>query len=94
MRFVICYDVVDDKRRCRIGECLDGYGDRVQDSVFEAVLGPPLFDKMVLDLRTLIDAKQDRVAIYALCAACEGRRVDLGLAAAREPPGSETVFVV
>ena len=95
MRYVVCYDVPDDKRRLRLAKCLDGYGDRVQYSVFEAVLDRSLFDKMIADIQGLIDAETDRVVVYALCAACAGRRVYLGaLPLGGAPPGEEEVWVV
>ncbi len=34
-RFVVCYDIADDKRRQRVSQILDAYGDRIQGSVFE-----------------------------------------------------------
>lgn len=94
MRYVVCYDVADDRRRRRVAECLDGYGDRVQESVFEAVLDRPLFEKLIAELGGLLDDAEDRAAVYALCQACEGRRIDLGAAAGMRPPGRERVIVV
>jgi len=38
MLWVVCYDVVDDRRRYRIMKTMTGYGDRVQYSVFECEL--------------------------------------------------------
>jgi len=35
---VIAYDITDDKRRRKLAKFLEGYGDRVQYSVFEARL--------------------------------------------------------
>ena len=42
-RFVVCYDVADNKRRYKVAACLDGYGDRVQGSVFELRIERALF---------------------------------------------------
>lgn len=93
MRYVICYDVPDDKRRTRLAKCLDGYGDRVQYSVFEAVLDRALFDNLVEDARRILDPEEDRLAAYGLCAACARRAVRLGREA-EEIPGGEVVFIV
>jgi len=92
-RYVVCYDVPDDKRRTRLAKCLDGYGDRVQYSVFEAVLDGLLFDNLLKDVNSLIDPAEDTVFIYPLCAACAKKRASLG----RTPevfPGDEEVFIV
>jgi CRISPR-associated protein Cas2 len=90
---VICYDVPDDRRRTRLARALAGYGRRVQYSVFEASLDAPLFDKLVCELRSLIEARRDRVTIYRLCAACERQRLALGQAE-EAWAGDQVVFVV
>ena len=35
---VIAYDIVDDKHRTKISKLLEGYGERVNYSVFECML--------------------------------------------------------
>jgi CRISPR-associated protein Cas2 len=91
-RYVICYDVTDPKRRTRLSKCLDGYGDRVQFSVFEAVLDKLLFASLQQDAEEIIDPLMDRVSIFPLCAGCAKRAVRLGKPT--EVPGEEIVFVV
>jgi CRISPR-associated protein Cas2 len=83
--YVVCYDVPDDVRRTRLAKLLDGYGVRVQYSVFEAVLDRGLFDKLVEELRAILDPQTDRVTIYIVCASCARKRLPLGLAAADWP---------
>jgi CRISPR-associated protein Cas2 len=36
--YLICYDIVKDSRRTKVAHLLEGYGLRVQKSVFEVVL--------------------------------------------------------
>jgi CRISPR-associated protein Cas2 len=90
---VICYDVTDDRRRTHLARALAAYGQRVQYSVFEASLDRALFDNLVSEVRSLIDARSDRVTIYRLCAACERQRLALGQAEGVWP-GDQIVFVV
>lgn len=92
LRYVICYDVPSDKRRARLAKFLDGFGDRVQYSVFEAVLSRPLFDNLRNGMEALLDLEEDSVAIYPICAACESKRTAMGVQ--RERPGEEDVFIV
>ena len=92
-RYVVCYDIADEKRRRRAAECLEGYGDRVQESVFEAVLAAALFDKCMTELTAIVDVREDRVAAYALCAACDGRRRYLGIVREQDV-GTEESFIV
>jgi CRISPR-associated protein Cas2 len=92
MRFVICYDVPNDARRTKLASCLDGYGDRVQYSIFEAVLDDAVLNDMIRDLHLLLEPGEDRLTIYRLCAACDGATKRLG--AQGEVPGTETIFLV
>ncbi|MBF0136968.1 MAG: CRISPR-associated endonuclease Cas2 [Magnetococcus sp. DMHC-1] len=92
LRYVVCYDIANDRRRRRLSICLDGFGDRVQESVFEAVLDHALFDKMVLEMLTIISTDQDSVLIYPLCATCAGKVHRIGVPG--PVPGVEEVFVV
>ena len=91
-RYLVCYDVPGDRRRTQLAKCLDGYGDRVQDSVFEAVLDSATRERMMADVVELLDAAEDRLAVYPLCAACAEKVVRLGIQ--KEIPGEETVFIV
>jgi len=94
-RYVVCYDVPDDKRRLRLAKCLDGYGDRIQYSVFEAVLDRALFDSMISDIERIVDHETDRVSVYALCAACARRVARLGAPPLGGcVPGEEEVWIV
>ena len=46
MFVVVCYDIPDDKRRNRISEILEGFGERVQFSIFECDIKPENLKKM------------------------------------------------
>jgi CRISPR-associated protein Cas2 len=93
MRYVMAYDTPHDRRRYRLAKCLNDYGRRVQYSVFEAMLSRMLFDRMVEELKALIDPGDDRVHVYPLCGACAARAVYLGPSAREERPGAEMVFI-
>ena len=93
-RYIVCYDIASDRRRRKISECLDGYGDRVQESVFELPVDRPLFDKCIAEVARLIDSEQDHLAIYLLCATCEERRQYLGVGETMPRIGEEDVFIV
>ena len=92
LRYVISYDINDNKRRRRLSICLDQYGERVQESVFEAVLDRTLLKQMMLDVEKEILASVDAVRIYPLCATCAGKVERLGIPG--PVPGEEKVFVV
>jgi CRISPR-associated protein Cas2 len=94
LRYLICYDVPDTSRRTRLARCLDGYGARVQWSVFEAVLDPALHEAMLYDIGRIILPEEDNVIVYPLCAACDRKRTELGTAVGKVRPGEELVFIV
>ncbi len=92
-RFVVCYDIADDRRRRKIAELLDAYGDRIQESVFELPVDRSLMNKCRDALIDVLDQKQDSLAIYRLCASCDEQRLYYGAAAAAHI-GEEEVFIV
>jgi CRISPR-associated protein Cas2 len=69
MFVVVCYDIPDDKRRNRISDILEGYGARVQWSVFECDLKPDNVQKLKARLTKVI-TEEDTLRYYYLCAAC------------------------
>ncbi|MFC7332649.1 CRISPR-associated endonuclease Cas2 [Rhodocista pekingensis] len=79
-RYVVSYDIIDNRRRVKVANCLDSYGQRVQKSVFEVLISRQLHARMVRELTALIDPGQDRISIYPQCGSCDARRVDLGVA--------------
>ena len=65
-RFVISYDVADDRRRHRVHRVLRSFGDRVQYSVFIADLTPAAGVRVERRLLEVIDASEDSVLIFDL----------------------------
>ena len=67
---VITYDIKDDRTRTRLAKTLEGFGYRVQYSVFEAILTPSQYRDMKQSVSALIDPKEDSVIYYNLCRSC------------------------
>ena len=74
MRYVIAYDVVDNKRRQRVAECLLGVGRRVQKSVFECELSHEELKRIRGQLERVLCVPPDRCHVYRLCADCVAAR--------------------
>jgi CRISPR-associated protein Cas2 len=70
MLHVVCYDIIDDKIRNRVSECLLGFGTRIQDSVFECLMDDELRDRLVEELGKIDLDEKDRIRIYQVCARC------------------------
>jgi CRISPR-associated protein Cas2 len=64
MLVIVVYDIPDDKRRTKLSKFLEGYGHRIQWSVFECFLSLDemrgLYDKVV----KLVKANEDNVRFY------------------------------
>jgi CRISPR-associated protein Cas2 len=67
MRYVITYDIADDRRREDVATLLSGYGPRVQLSVFECDL-PSSREaaRLRARIRDLIEPAEDQVRVYPL----------------------------
>lgn len=67
MRIVISYDISDDKRRRKMARLLEGYGDRVQYSVFECDLDAARLQEVRRRMRPLVKGQLgESVRIYPL----------------------------
>lgn len=70
MFVVVSYDISDDRRRGRVANALEDFGERVQLSVFECRLEPAQLDRLRRRMLKLLKLEEDRLRIYRLCAAC------------------------
>ena len=68
-RYLITYDVSDDGRRTRLSRLLEGHGDRVQYSVFEADLSRKEVQEILAKAAKLIE-KDDSLRLYPACEEC------------------------
>ena len=76
MLYVISYDIPDNRRRNQLAKTLEGFGRRVQYSVFEAHLSRAQYAEMKRAVSGVIDTDEDSVRYYRLCGAC-AERVEL-----------------
>ena len=77
---VVSYDSPNDRRRTKVMKTLEGYGHRVQYSVFECELRPADLEKLKARLKTLIQPEEDDIRFYDLCESCQGKVTMLGRA--------------
>ncbi|MCJ2541554.1 CRISPR-associated endonuclease Cas2 [Thermostichus vulcanus] len=64
--YVVVYDTPSDKRRKKISDLLEGYGKRVQYSVFECVLDKDQFEELKFRLHKRIKSEEDSLRFYPL----------------------------
>ena len=69
---LISYDVRDPKRLRQVAKTLEGYGDRVQYSVFRCRLDSTTLEKLHWELNQIMDEVDDLLVI-PLCSSCAGK---------------------
>lgn len=92
MRWVLVYDVVEDKRRTRLHRRLRGYMEPVQKSVFEGDLDESMRRRVEDLILEELDLTVDDVRMYGLCRGCRTRIVHLGVAAPVADPSVPIVL--
>ena len=88
---LIAYDTPDQRRRQRLAKLLSGYGERVQDSVFECWLTASQRQALTARLNRVANTQHDAIRIYTLC----GKDVaDVQLAGTGGPPADADAPVI
>lgn len=85
MEYLVTYDVdtttTEGKHRLRrVAKLCEGYGIRVQKSVFEIVINDAQLVRFEHDLRQQIDARRDSIRIYRVPSHSLARVRHLGIA--------------
>ncbi len=70
--YLVSYDVRDEKRLRRVAKHLEGYGVRVQFSIFRCRLNDRAVDRLKWELTKLMDLEDD-LMIIGLCDRCTAR---------------------
>lgn len=65
-RYLIAYDVADDRRRGRVAKRLSSYGDRIQFSVFIVDARPAKVLRLRTSLTDMIEVETDSVILCDL----------------------------
>lgn len=79
MRYVVSYDIQSDKIRRKLAKLLEGYGVRIQFSVFECKLTDKKFKKLYKEIFKLTSGKDEgSVRFYSICKNCEDKIVTIG----------------
>lgn len=87
MRYLISYDIGNARRRVRVVRALEGYGHRVQESVFVVDLGTAQWTALRERLVRLVDPVADQWRAWRLCADDQRDERHTGLSKKQPPPG-------
>jgi CRISPR-associated protein Cas2 len=78
-KVVIVYDIVKNKKRKIVSDLLEGYGIRVNKSVFECRFkNQKEKSALIAELKKEIDPKRDSIRIYTICQNCIATSLELG----------------
>ncbi|MBW4667110.1 MAG: CRISPR-associated endonuclease Cas2 [Cyanomargarita calcarea GSE-NOS-MK-12-04C] len=64
--YIVAYDIPCNKRRKKISDLLEGYGQRVQYSVFECQLTHAKFKELCKRLHKVVKLEEDSLRFYPL----------------------------
>jgi CRISPR-associated protein Cas2 len=92
MFYLVCYDIVSDRRRNKVSKLLEAYGLRVQKSVFECVLDDKQQEFLQKRLLQLLNKREDQIRFYPLSASCRSKVAILGIQPAIAV--DDTAFIV
>lgn len=86
MLVVVVYDIPDDKRRNKLATFLEGYGRRVQYSVFECFLNRDGMLALYKKVQRRVKPEEDNVRFYWLTAEAVNQSLAIGSEPPQEPP--------
>lgn len=86
MLTVITYDISDDRRRSQLSTFLEGYGRRVQYSVFECYLSLAEMRQLYQQVKRRVKPEEDSVRMYWLSEKAVSRVLTVGSPAPEPPP--------
>jgi CRISPR-associated protein Cas2 len=66
IRYLVSYDISHPKRLRRVARTLEGFGVRLQYSVFECPLDPMRLAKLKAELQDLVNHDEDQVLFVSL----------------------------
>ncbi|GAB4441447.1 MAG: CRISPR-associated endonuclease Cas2 [Cyanobacteria bacterium J069] len=91
MLTLIVYDIPDNRRRLKLSNLLEGYGRRVQKSVFECFLTQAQMERLYQQVAARLDPAEDNVRFYWIPPKAMTKTLTLG-SPKPEPPPSAYIF--
>jgi CRISPR-associated protein Cas2 len=91
MLVVVVYDIPDDKRRLKLSNFLEGYGRRVQYSVFECFLDLDEMRQLFQQVKRRVKPEEDSIRFYWLSQDAVSRVLVIGSPPPEPPP---TVYII
>ena len=83
---VVVYDIPDDKRRVKLSNFLEGYGHRIQLSVFECFISLDEMRQLHEKVKKLVKPAEDNVRFYWIATEAVSMVLTIGSEKPEEPP--------
>lgn len=83
---IIAYDIRDNRRRKKVSDLLEGYGVRVNYSVFELYISKKELSIIKAEIYKHIEKEDDNILIYHVCKSCLDKSEKIGVFHDDEPP--------
>lgn len=65
--WLVIYDIRDDARLRKVAKHMEGYGVRVQKSVFEVEASSKIIDRLRREIHKLLKVDEDYVVYFSIC---------------------------
>ncbi len=93
--YVVSYDIEKDKVRNKVAKTLEGFGKRVQYSVFECRISQDRFDTMYSRLASLMESEENgNIRFYNVCLNCEAKIATIGVASDSMVKAEQDLFII
>lgn len=86
MLVVVVYDIPNDKRRTKLSNFLEGYGRRIQYSVFECFLNLNEMQQLHCAIAKRVNPEEDNVRFYWISPEAVSRTLTIGSKVPEKPP--------
>jgi CRISPR-associated protein Cas2 len=91
MLLLVVYDIADNKRRVRLAHFLEGYGRRVQESVFEYFVPLSEVKKVFEQVKRRVKESEDNVRFYWIPSDALPKSLTIGCPLPCAPP---SVYII
>lgn len=88
MLVLVVYDIANNRRRQKLSKLLEGYGRRVQESVFECFLSADEMQRLYQLMERRVVPAEDNVRLYWISSGALTKTLTIGSAAPQPPPNA------
>lgn len=86
MLVLVVYDIPNDKKRTKLSNFLEGYGRRIQYSVFECFISLNEMQDLYKMIKKRVDSTEDNVRLYWISQEAVSRTLTIGSKSPEKPP--------